>query len=62
MFSNNLVTLIVNSQMIAGRSKSTYLQKILCTLEMQNTFSERERGEKRERAICKDIHVSAFVA
>lgn len=35
--------------MIAGRSKSIYLQKILCTLEMQNTFSERERGEKRER-------------
>lgn len=67
MFSNNLVTLIVNSQMIAGRSKSTYLQKILCTLEMQNTFSEREREREekkreRKRAICKDIHVSAFVA
>lgn len=35
--------------MIAGRFKSTYLQKILCTLEMQNTFSEREREERRER-------------
>lgn len=42
MFSNNLVTLIVNSHMIAWRSKSIYLQKIQCPIEMQNTW-ERER-------------------
>lgn len=62
MFSKQFGHIDRKQPMIAGRSKSTYLQKILCTLEMQNTFSERERGEKRERAICKDIHVSAFVA
>lgn len=52
LFSNNLVTLIVNSHMIAWRSKSIYLQKIQCPIEMQNTW-ERER---------ENIHVSAFVA
>lgn len=52
MFSNNLVTLIVNSQMIAGRSKSIYSVSAENSVYIRNAEHflrerERERGEKK---------------
>lgn len=51
MFSNNLVTLIVNSQMIAGRSKSIYSVSAENSVYIRNAehfLRERERREERE--------------